>query len=389
MTPQRTQSPTTTQARFAGILRVISVVAALAPSMAIGHITVFFDSSQVATLVATNATSDTISCEGYSFTYTRDKLFTGGVGLTNPIGRAVRVPWPDGVEAQYVTSGPTPGNARITVRRVDGGVFDLTSFTAKLLANAGAGRAIEIVPLLNGEEPLNNPLYFDVSGNYGNEFSYDTAPNYLGTTAALTNYDAYVINLSLDFALTALTLQTTTPDTNHPPTDISLSSATVLENEPAGTTVGTFSTTDPDTTDTWSYTLVDGAGGANNALFFISGNDLLTAASFNYEVQSNYTIRVQSTDQGLLSTQKVFAVTIADMAEPPPQMLPPEVASDGTIIIRWSSIANHLYTIHGATDLATGFSVLQSNLLATPAFNSYTDSIPTLPQKFWKITTDP
>ena len=62
---------------------------------------------------------------------------------------------------------PPRNKAKITVRRVDGAVFDLTAFSAKLLANAGAGRAIEIVPFLNGQEPLNDPLYFDVSGNYG------------------------------------------------------------------------------------------------------------------------------------------------------------------------------------------------------------------------------
>ena len=135
----------------------------------------FFNPDQVATPAGTGVTTDTISCEGYLFTYTRDKLFTGGG--SEPIGRPVRIPWPDGIEAQYVTAGPNPTKAQITVRRVDGGVFDLTSFTAKLLANAGAGRAIEIVPLLNGEEPLNDPLYFDVSGNYGMEFSYDTSPN--------------------------------------------------------------------------------------------------------------------------------------------------------------------------------------------------------------------
>ncbi len=168
--------------------------------------TVFFNSSQTTNLVSTNATSDTIGSEGYLFTYTRDKLFTGGGGLTNPIGRTVRIPWPNGLEAQYVTAGPNPGNARITVQRVDDAVFDLTAFTAKLLGIAGAGRAIEIVPLLNGQEPLNDPLFFDVSGNYGNDFSYDTSPNHLGTTAALTNYDAYVINLSLDYALMSLTV---------------------------------------------------------------------------------------------------------------------------------------------------------------------------------------
>lgn len=185
-------------------IALAAAAACLRPHEAAAGVTVFFDPGQVATFVGAGTTSDTISCEGYLFIYTRDKLFTGGGPV--PIGRPVRVQWPDGIEAQYVTAGPNPDKAKITVRRLDGGIFDLTSFTAKLLANAGAGRAIEIVPLLNGEEPLNDPLYFDVSGNYGMEFSYDTSPNPLGTTVALVDYDTYVINLTLDYALTALTL---------------------------------------------------------------------------------------------------------------------------------------------------------------------------------------
>ena len=39
------------------------------------------------------------------------------------------------------------------------------------------------------------------------------------------------------------------------------------------------------------------------------------------------------------------------------------------MVIRWSSIANHRYTIHYATNARTGFSVLQSNIPATPAIN--------------------
>jgi len=50
---------------------------------------VFFNASQTTNLVATNTTADTISSEGYLFTYTRDKLFTGGI--TNVIG-ATHVP---------------------------------------------------------------------------------------------------------------------------------------------------------------------------------------------------------------------------------------------------------------------------------------------------------
>ena len=105
-------------------------------------------------------------------------------------------------------SRPARRKAKITIRRVDGAVFDLTAFSAKLLASPGAGRAIEIVPLLNGEEPLNDPLSFDVSsGYYGSVHAFDTTtPNHIGSTAALTNYDAYEINLTLDYALMSLTV---------------------------------------------------------------------------------------------------------------------------------------------------------------------------------------
>ena len=186
------------------LVALFTILAGLVPRPSFAIVTVFFNPDQVATPAGTGVTTDTITCEGYRFVYTRDKLFTGGG--PEPIGRPVRIPWPAGIEAQYVTAGPNPTKAQITVSRVDGGVFDLTSFTAKLLANAGAGRAIEIVPLLDGQEPLNDPLYFDVSGSYGMEFSYDTSPNPLGSTAALVGYDMYKINLTLDYALTALTL---------------------------------------------------------------------------------------------------------------------------------------------------------------------------------------
>jgi len=171
---------------------------------------VFFDSSQVATPVVSGITSDTISSEGYLFTYTRDKLFTGGLG-GGPIGRAERVSWPDGLESQAVTT-PPPGltdyKARITLQRIDGDVFDLTGFTAKLLANtAGAGGTFEVVPFLNGEEVFANPVTFNATGNAGNLFSYDTSPNPLGSTALLTGFDKYTIDLYVDFALVGLTLE--------------------------------------------------------------------------------------------------------------------------------------------------------------------------------------
>jgi hypothetical protein len=191
--------------RFAYVIIVVLIGFTYCAPASAATVT-FFDPSQIATLVTEGTTWDKVRSNGYYFTYTRDKLFTGGG--TEPIGRYVRIPWPDGVEAQAVTAGPSPGKAKITIERVDGDVFDLNAFTAKLLANtAGAGADFEVVPFLNGEEVLQDPVIFNATGFYGQSFSYNTTPNPWGqSTAPLTGYDKYTIDLYVDFAWTALTL---------------------------------------------------------------------------------------------------------------------------------------------------------------------------------------
>ena len=105
------------------------------------------------------------------------------------------------------------------------------------------------------------------------------------------------------------------------PTDIALSPGSVAENQPAGTTVGAFSTIDPDTGDTFTYTLVGGA--ADNASFTIdAGGNLKTAASFDFEARSSYSIRVRSTDAGGLSVEKVFTISVTNVNEAPTITVP-------------------------------------------------------------------
>lgn len=184
------------------------LIPCLAAASADAAVTVFFDGSQQAFLVAEGVTSDTFRSQGYLFTCTRDKLFTGGYGQTEPIGRYIRVPWPLGLEAQAVTAGPVPSKARIDIARVDGATFDLTAISFKLLANtAGAGANLEIMPMLDGEDGFNDPFYFLASGNAGQVFSYDQTPNYWGSTAPLHDFHGYKLTLYVDYALVALTLE--------------------------------------------------------------------------------------------------------------------------------------------------------------------------------------
>src|SRR5690606_4309218 len=104
---------------------------------------------------------------------------------------------------------------------------------------------------------------------------------------------------------------------NEGPTDVALSASTVDENEPAGTTVGTFSTVDPDTGDSHSYALVNGTGSADNAAFTITGNELRTSAVFDFEAKDSYSIRVRSADENGLFVEEVFIITVANVNEAP------------------------------------------------------------------------
>jgi VCBS repeat-containing protein len=109
-------------------------------------------------------------------------------------------------------------------------------------------------------------------------------------------------------------------DVNEPPTDLQLSNASVAENRPAGTVFGTLSSTDQDVpAQTFTYALVSGTGSADNASFTITGNQLNTAAGFDFETKSSYSIRIRTTDSGTpqLSFEKTFTISVTNVNEAP------------------------------------------------------------------------
>lgn len=104
---------------------------------------------------------------------------------------------------------------------------------------------------------------------------------------------------------------------NAAPTDIALSSSSVAENTASGTTVGTLSTSDPNSGDTHTYALVTGTGSTDNAAFTINGTQLQLAASPDFETKSSYSIRVQTTDNNGLTFAEVFTITVTNVNEAP------------------------------------------------------------------------
>ncbi len=104
---------------------------------------------------------------------------------------------------------------------------------------------------------------------------------------------------------------------NEAPTDIALSSTSIVENAGANAVVGALSTTDVDAGNTFTYTLVAGTGDADNGAFNIDGSNLRATSSFDFETKSSYTIRIGSTDQGGLFTEKTFTISVLDINDAP------------------------------------------------------------------------
>jgi hypothetical protein len=103
------------------------------------------------------------------------------------------------------------------------------------------------------------------------------------------------------------------------PTGLSLSNNTVPEDISIGSAVGTLSTSDVDSPESFTYTLVAGTGSGDNARFSISGNQLIVASGLNFEERPThtYSVRVRSTDIGGLTIEKVLTVIVTDVNEAP------------------------------------------------------------------------
>lgn len=112
-------------------------------------------------------------------------------------------------------------------------------------------------------------------------------------------------------------------DENEAPIDITLSGSSISENAAAGTTVGVLSAKDPDAGESFTYTLVSGAGSTDNSSFQIVNDQLLTYAVFDYEAKNSYEIRVRVTDNGTpaLSYEKTFTITVTDVNEAPTDLI--------------------------------------------------------------------
>jgi VCBS repeat-containing protein len=162
---------------------------------------------------------------------------------------------------------------------------------------------------------------------------------------------------------------------NDPPTDISLDNSSVAENQPSGTAVGNFSTTDPDTGDTFTYSLVSGNGSTDNSSFNILNNSLRTSASFDYETKNSYSIRLRTTDSGTLYYEEAFNITVTNANDPPVAVADNATTPQNTpvtidVLNNDYDVDNDTFTVVSVTPAANGTVTYNAtDVTYTPALN--------------------
>src|ERR671925_1250327 len=182
---------------------------------------------------------------------------------------------------------------------------------------AGGGLSPSSFNLKNGQQQT----YSNVLP--GSSYSVsETVPSGWVLTSSTCDDGSSVSNIGVGAGETVTC--TFTDTANQAPTDIQLSNSSIAENQTPPVNVGTLTTTDPDAGDTHTYTLENtGCGGGpfpDNSSFQIGGvsNDKLqSAASFDFETKSSYTVCVRSTDSGGLSFDKQFTISVTNVNEPP------------------------------------------------------------------------
>jgi Ca2+-binding RTX toxin-like protein len=93
------------------------------------------------------------------------------------------------------------------------------------------------------------------------------------------------------------------------PVDIALSSSSIAENNPAGSVVAALSAVDPDAQDSFTFSLVNDAGG----LFAINGANLVATAPFDFESADSHDITIRVTDAAGQTYDKNVTIAVENL----------------------------------------------------------------------------
>lgn len=122
---------------------------------------------------------------------------------------------------------------------------------------------------------------------------------------------------------------------NEPPTDLILSNNTFQDDIQLDGFIGELSTIDSENGDKFTYALAEGEGAVHNDMFSVNGNRLQANDCFKCSSNSNFNIRLSTTDAGGLSFSKAFTLNlIRVLEEPEPVIMDVEICEGDIFTFR-------------------------------------------------------
>jgi len=316
-----------------------------------------------------------------SFTISGDQLLTAeAFDLETKSSYSVRLQTDDG------NGGTFEKEFTITVNDANDAPTDIILSNQNVSENVGIGIVVGTLGSFD-QDTGDSHTYSLVAGTGDTDnSSFSISGNQVLTTAIFDfeTKSSYSVRIRTDDGNGGIfekAVMITITDVNESPTDIALSSQSVSENQDVETVVGTLSTTDVDTGDSHTYSLVAGSGSTDNVRFSISGSPLLTTEVFDFETRSSYSVRVKTDDGSGGTFEKEFTITINDVNETPTDIaLSSQVVAEnqvaGTVVGSLSSADedsgdSHTYSLVAGTGDAdnTTFTIIGNELQTAQSFN--------------------
>lgn len=224
------------------------------------------------------------------------------------------------IQASDGIGGDTTVSVSLNILPVEDAPTSLALSNAMAPENCPLGTVVGRLSAFDPETPEQLTFQLAEAPGYDNG-AFVIEGDQLKTNAALdyetkASYKIQVKVLAANDSPTTKEFVIAVQNVNDAPTSLTLNHAVIFENQPAGAVVGTISATDADG-NPLTYSFVSGEGDADNAVFKISGAQLLSAAPFNFEAKQSYQVRVQAADGQGGVTAKAFTITVADVNEAP------------------------------------------------------------------------
>ncbi|TKB66072.1 MAG: cadherin repeat domain-containing protein [Nitrospira sp.] len=218
-----------------------------------------------------------------------------------------------GIDSQAIT---------VRVTNINEAPTDLSLSASTIAENATTGTVVGTVT--GSDVDAGDTKTYSLTDTAGGRFAINSATGRLTVAdGSLLDYESaanHTVTVQvMDSGGQSYTEQFTInlTNVNEGPTDLALSANTVAESAVTGTVVGAVTGTDPDASDTKTYSLTDTAGGrfaidASTGVITVADGSLL-----NYVAAASHNLTVQVTDSGGQSYTEQFTINLTNVNEGP------------------------------------------------------------------------